>query len=252
MTRSFHPISIFCQEPYCKIIAYPNPTKRQVTSRLAELEKLGISKVSFSGTTRIGRLDILGKGYVGLVVAAKSGSKTVALKIRRLDSQRKSMKPEADLLNLANKAGVGPKMITVSRNFLVMEYLDGEILGSWAESLRARGDARRAKACVRKILKDCYSLDMNGLDHGELSSMAKHAVIGRKITLVDFESSSTKRRAANVTSATQGIFIGSGVSRGISRAYRLPEKKRIIALLREYKQDPNVKNFSGLLKVLKL
>ena len=34
------------------------------------------------------KLEILGKGYVGIVVLAKLGNKQVALKIRRLDSQR--------------------------------------------------------------------------------------------------------------------------------------------------------------------
>ena len=85
MQQSFHPINIFFSEPYSKIIAYPNPIKRQITSRVSELKKLGITKVSFQGSTKIGNLDILGKGYVGVVILAKKNSKIVALKIRRLD-----------------------------------------------------------------------------------------------------------------------------------------------------------------------
>jgi len=76
-----------------------------------ELKKLKISKIAFEGSTRIGNLQILGKGYVGVVVLAKQKTKTVALKIRRLDSQRNHMNDEAKLLKLANKAGVGPKFI---------------------------------------------------------------------------------------------------------------------------------------------
>ena len=159
MQQSFHPISIFSQEPYSRIIAYPNPTKRQVTARIVELKKLGISKVSFQGSTKIESLDILGKGYVGIVVLAKKNSKKVALKIRRLDSQRENMKNEAKLLALANKAGVGPKLVSFSKNFLVMEYLDGEKIGKWVSDLPIRGNQKKVKASMKKILKDCYNLD---------------------------------------------------------------------------------------------
>lgn len=252
MQQSFHPTSIFLEKPYSGIIAYPNPTKRQITARLAELKKLGISKVSFQGPTKIGSLDVLGKGYVGVVVLAKKNSKTVALKIRRLDSQRENMKNEANLLKLANKAGVGPKIVSVSKNFLVMEYLDGEKIGKWITDLKPKGTIKKLKSNMKKILEDCYKLDKNGFDHGELSSISKHVIIGKKITLIDFESSSTKRRVSNVTSATQGIFIGSGISKKINQIYKLPRKDKIISTLRNYKNNQSKESFSKILEVLKL
>lgn len=249
MRQSFLPVSVFYEEPYSGIIAYPRPTRRTVASRLAELEKLGISGVSFRGPTRIGSVSILGKGYVGVVVAARMGSRTVALKIRRLDSQRGSMGNEASMLQLANRSGVGPRLISHSRNFLVMEYLGGKKIGDWFSEPRDRG---RVRSVVRKILSDCYRLDMDGFDHGELSSISKHVIIGTKTTIIDFEKSSTRRRAANVTSAAQGIFIGSGISKRISRAYRLPRKDRIISVLRAYKSDPGRQSFEDILAVLGL
>ena len=94
--------------------------------------------------------------------------------------------------------------------------------------------------------------DKNGIDHGELSNISKHAIIGKKSTLIDFESSSTKRRVANVTSATQGVFIGSGISKKISRIYKLPRKDKIISSLRSYKKNPTGQTFADILEVLKL
>lgn len=252
MELSFHPISIFSSDPYSKIIAYPNPTKRQITSRLSELKKLGISKVSFQGPTKIGNLDILGKGYVGVVVLAKKNSKMVALKIRRLDSQRENMKNEANLLKLANKVGVGPKLVSVSKNFLVMEYLDGEKIGKWIMDLKIKGSVKEVKSNMKKVLEDCYKLDKSSFDHGELSSISKHVIIGKKITIIDFESSSTERRVSNVTSATQGIFIGSGISKKINKIYKLPRKDKIISSLRNYKNNQNKESFAEILRVLKL
>ena len=252
MQQSFHPISIFSSNPYSRIIAYPNPTKRQISSRLAELKKLGITKVSFWGPTKIENLDILGKGYVGVVVLAKKNSKTVALKIRRLDSQRENMKNEAKLLKFANKIGVGPKLMSVSKNFLVMEYLDGEKIGKWVTDLKIKGSVKMVKSTTKKILQDCYKLDQNNFDHGELSSISKHVIIGKKVTIIDFESSSVERRVSNVTSATQGIFIGSGISKKINQIYKLPRKDKIISSLRNYKNNQNKENFASILKTLKL
>jgi len=252
MKQSFLPIKIFLNEPYSKILCYPNPSKRQITSRMNELKKLKISKIAFEGSTRIGNLQILGKGYVGVVVLAKQKTKTVALKIRRLDSQRNHMNDEAKLLKLANKAGVGPKFISNSRNFIVMEYLDGEKIGKWVSDIKGKGSVKKIKSAIKKTLEDCYNLDKIGLDHGELSSVRKHVIIGKNTTLIDFESSSVKRRVSNVTSATQGILIGSGISKKISRIYKCPSKNEIISVLRNYKKDKNRTNFDELLRILKL
>ena len=61
----------------------------------------------------------------------------------------------------------------------------------------------KLKKTVKKVLEDCYRLDQLGLDHGELSNISKHVIVGKKTTLIDFESSSTNRRVSNVTSACQ-------------------------------------------------
>jgi len=252
MKQSFLPIKKTVNEPFAKILGYPKATKRQLDSRVVELKKLGISQISFQGKTRLGTLNVLGKGYVGVVVLAKKRDRLVALKIRRLDSQRDGMKNEAELLKQANKVGIGPVLFDGSKNFLVMEFLDGEKIGDWINSLSGKGSVSKLKSVIRKILEDCYSLDQIGFDHGELSSIVKHVIVGKKTSMIDFESSSTKRRVANVTSATQGIYIGSGISKKVKRIYKIPPKKEIIEALRDYKRDQTRNSFEGLLKILKL
>ena len=91
-----------------------------------------------------------------------------------------------------------------------------------------------------------------GLDHGELRRITKHVIVGRKTTLIDFESSSTKRRVSNVTSATQGIFIGSGIVNEIKKIYKIPSKEKIIKALRIYKKEQTRDNFENVLTVLKM
>jgi len=253
MTQSFIPIKKLVKDPYSKILGYPKASSRQLQSRIIELEKLKIKSMSFIGETTIGNLQILGKGYVGVVVLAKKRNVVVALKIRRLDSQRSEMKSEAKLLKLVNTVNVGPKLYNVSKNFLVMEYLEGDKIGDWIQSLKGNGSSKKLKSIIRIILEDCYRLDEMGFDHGELSSISKHVIVGKlRTTLIDFESSSVNRRASNVTSITQAIFIGSGIAKKVQRIYKIPEKEKIIDVLRKYKQEPTRNNFDAILKILKL
>ncbi|MGI9566156.1 MAG: serine/threonine protein kinase [Nitrosopumilus sp.] len=253
MAHSFISIKKFTDEPYSKILGYPEATKRQIRSRIKELEELKIKSISLTGSTTLGKLAILGKGYVGVVVLAKKGNKKVALKIRRTDSQRKEMKNESILLRLVNSVNIGPKMYAASKNFLVMEYLEGVKISEWINSLHGAGSTKRLKSTIADILEDCYRLDQIGFDHGELSNISKHVIVGEsKSSLIDFESSSTKRRPSNVTSITQAIFIGSGIAKKVQKIYKNPSKEKIIESLKEYKQEKTQESFEKLLKVLKL
>ncbi len=251
--RCFLPLDKLSQEPYSTIIGYPKATKKQIRTRIIELKKLGIRDVSFQGQTKIGSLNILGKGYVGVVVLSRIKNRLVAVKIRRTDASRTNMVKEAKFLKIANKAGVGPLLLAMSKNFIIMEYLDGKKIGEWVNELKSKRDIKLLKSIMQKILEDCYSLDVIGLDHGELSTISKHVVIGKsKTTIIDYESASTQRRVSNVTSATQAICIGSGISKIVRKIYRMPSKNKIIKILRSYKQEQNRQNFEKILEILKL
>ena len=252
MKQSFVKISKITESPYSDIWVYPTGTRAQIKSRIKELKTLGVESISFQGELQVGTISILGKGYVGVVVLGKIGRKKVAVKIRRNDSPRKNLKKEARLLQITNRYGVGPKLIDFSKNFLVMEYLEGEKIGKWISDLKTKLRSSQIKTVIKKVLEDCYKLDMIGLDHGELSRMPKHVIVGKKITIIDFESSSMERRVSNVTSATQAFFIGSGISKTVKRVYKIPEKKKIITVLRGYKQDQSRESFESLLNILKI
>ena len=253
MAHFFISIKRFVDEPYSKILGYPKATSSQIKSRISELERLKIKSIALIGPTTLGKIAILGKGYVGVVVLAKKGTKEVALKIRRTDSQRKEMRSEAALLKLVNSVNVGPKIIDVSKNFLVMEYLEGIKINEWIDSLKGIGSAKKLKSTIRKILEDCYRLDQIGFDHGELSNISKHVIVGKiKSTLIDFESSSINRRPSNVTSITQAFFIGSGIAKKTQKIYKTPSKEQIISILRQYKEEKSRESFEKLLKILRV
>ncbi len=251
MTQRFQKISTFEEEPYSKILCFPKVKESEVKKRLKELKKLGVTHVSFTGPLQIEKCHILGKGYVGMVVLAKKNNEIVALKIRRIDSPRKNMSNEAKLLQIVNKLDIGPKFIKNSKNFLVMEYIEGEKIIDWAKKTETK--SQEVRSVLNNVLRECYLLDDAGLDHGELSTIDKHVIVGKnKNTIIDFESSSTNRKPSNVTGATQGILIGTGLAKIIQKKVKLPPKETIINLIRQYKKNPNLENFEKITIGLKL
>jgi len=252
MKQSFLKINEITEPPHSNIWVYPRGTKAQIKSRIKELKSLGVESVSFQGELKIDTINVLGKGYVGIVVLCKIGKKKVAVKIRRIDSQRKNLKKEAEFLSITNQINVGPKLLGFSKNFLVIEYLDGEKIGKWINKLKEKPNIAQLKKIIKKTLTDCYKLDKIGLDHGELSNITKHVIVGKKITILDFESSSVNRRVSNVTSATQAFYIGSGISKIVNPLCKPSRKSKIISVLRKYKTDQTKENFLDLLKVLNL
>ncbi len=73
--QTFLPIRELTEQPYSGILGFPKANKKQLQSRIKELRKLKINSVCFEGASLIGKLHVLGKGYVGIVVLAKQNQK---------------------------------------------------------------------------------------------------------------------------------------------------------------------------------
>ena len=226
------------------MLAFPGAARRVLRSRARQLESLGVERVELSGKTLLGRAAVLGKGHAGVVAACTVDGRRAAVKMRRIDSSRPGMGREARMLRAANAAGVGPALIAHSKNFLVMDLLKGYHISEWALAATARAK----RAVFRKVLEDCYKLDMAGIDHGELHRISKHVMVGRKAELLDFESASTGRRPSNVTSAGQALFVATGIAGTLHAGSR----SDIIASLRAYKAAPGRAALDALMETLRL
>ena len=237
---------------YSRILTYPDSNEEKLRDRIRELSAAGVTSLSFKGSTLIDGIPVLGKGCVGIVTLAELDGMTVALKIRRDDADRPSMANEGKLLRLANSVNVGPRLITATRNFLAMEAINGLPLFKWAHTCRAR-DKRGVKKLLGDLLYSCFRLDSVGLDHGELSHAPKNVLVSStgRGCIVDFESASTVRRVANVTSILQYFLFGQ-ISRTLHASIIFPARGRILKTLTRYKQEPSVESFNSLLTVLGL
>ena len=234
------------EEPYASIVCYPTATKTELKKRLGELRKLGIAALEFTGEKRVLSVHLLGKGCVGIVTVASRNSEKVALKIRRTDADRASMRREAELLRKANSGDVGPTLLGVSKDFLMMQFVEGKLLPRWFEEKAGKA---RIKRVLRNVIEQCWRLDAAGLDHGELSHAPKHVIVTGedKAFIVDFESASVNRRPSNVTSVCQFLFI-SEFSRKVSERLGNRDKRTMIEALRRYKKNANRKNFEKVIE----
>lgn len=213
--------------------------------RLKELKSLNVETVSFRGPKQLLNTHVLGKGCVGIVVLARTKGKRAALKIRRVDADRPTMHNEARMLNKANMVHVGPKLLGVSKNFLLTQYINGQTLQEWLSQDKTRKEEHNV---LTQILEQCWQLDRTGLDHGELSYAAKHVLItkSKKPVIVDFETASTNRGSSNVTSICQYLFLSHTQGKPpISDKQR----KAIIEALKRYKRNRSRDDFERVLRV---
>jgi putative serine/threonine protein kinase len=240
------PTERLVEEPYASMLCYPAAVKKELKKRLSELRELGITGLEFTGEKRVQNLQVLGKGCVGVVTGARRDGERVALKIRRTDADRASMRREAGLLVRANLVDVGPRFLGASKDFLVMQFVEDELLPRWLEKKVSKARTRRV---LRDVLEQCWRLDAAGLDHGELSHAPKHLIVTKEdgVFIVDFETASVNRRPSNVTSICQFLFM-SHLACKVAEKLGRRHKETLIDALRRYKRDVNRGNFEKVLE----
>lgn len=237
-----------------KVLCYPTIEQTEVEKRLKEMKSLGVQALEFTGDKRISDVPVLGKGCVGIVVIAHTTSGRAALKIRRIDADRKGMFHEGKMLKTANATNVGPKLHDISENFILMQLIAGTHFPEWIKTLEDKRGQLRLRLVLKNVLGQCYRLDETGLDHGELSKAPKHILVDAHDHpfLVDFETSSTSRRVSNVTSVCQYLFLGSQIAPKVKEKLGKIDEKELVRALRAYKQERTRENFEELLENVEL
>lgn len=249
MKKQVHHVSVenLVEAPYASVLCYPKPTEAELRKRLIELRGLRVTAIEFRGEKEAFNLPVLGKGNVGIVTVACRNKEKMALKIRRVDASRIRMQHEARMLRRANAVRVGPKFLNASRDFLLMQFIDGILLPEWLERHSRKS---LLKKVLKEILKQCWRLDKAHLDHGELSRAPKHIIVDKRDmpVLVDFETASVNRRPANVTSVCHFLFLGGSVAKKVMEKMSIKNEKAIVEALRLYKNDKSCRNFQAVLK----
>jgi len=168
------------------------------------------------------------KGKRGFIFRFKKDKKDYSLKIKRPDSEAiERLKNEAKYLKILNKYGIGPKLVSKGKDYIVYEFVDGKLLK----------DIKLNKEQTKEILRQCFILDKLKLNKMEMHHPLKHIIINKKINLIDFERTYKTEKPKNVTQFLQ--FLKTNYKIRIS-----------LNLIREYKQFQNETSFNKILSSL--
>src|ERR671916_848258 len=227
------------------LITYPRFSESEYKDRIIEMKSLGITSIILGGKTIVNGAHIAGKGCVGIVVKAKSRGEVCALKIRRTDANRETMDNEVHLHKMANSACVGPSLEEHTKNLIVMEFVAGQSIMDWVVNNNVTESKMWTLAVA--ILEQCFSLDIAGLDHGELSRLIRHVIVSDRPYIIDFESASTTRKTCNVTAAAQSLLLYGIVANKVKKIMGNTDKEKVIQALRTYKHFTTRANFDAVL-----
>ncbi len=239
-----------------KLISYPKLDLYEYHKRISDLYRIGVKDAILEGPTRLCELNILGKGHSGIVLKVNGYSeKNMALKIRRLDSRRKDSLNEVNNQKLANLIEIGPQIIDNTDDLILMELITGKGISDWLDdpSNFNLDNSKIIINIVNEILEQCYKLDVLNLDHGELTRIDNHVMVSEynQISIIDFESSSTKRKPSNVTSASQALLLSGGlISKKICKFIKLEDHKYLLNGLKIYKKKKTRQNFEAILDLV--
>ncbi len=234
-----------------RFLCWPVFDREVAEERVSQLKDICVESVALGGPHGVLGCPILGKGHVGVVIRAMYEGREVALKCRRTDSDRTTMDNEARLLMKANEAGVGPCVYAHSRDFIIMEKLEGPYFGDWvSENIEKRDEIRKNVSAIIGIAR---KLDTARIDHGELTKIRRHYIVtedGPRV--IDFESASLGRTPQNLTCTVQSMFLQTRFARALAEAYPMPDKNELLKVLRRYKESPNEENYTEVLKAINL
>ncbi len=200
---------------------------------IMELEKIGIEYLCFANRYA-GNPILIGKGHSSVVALALLDSRPVAIKIRRIDSKRRSLWNEGIILERAYRAGAAPKPYYYSDNIIIMDYVPGPHF----EELMNTEYATRA---VLEAILAARALDSMNILHYELRRPWRHIRFTESLRAVILDYESAGLGCGSLTKLIGGIYYFIGGKRVLDR---------IKSLLREYNRNCSRDIFERIIEVI--
>ena len=211
-------------------IDYPIFSYERASVLKESLFEKGVDNIYSFGRVELGSDRAIGKGNTSIIFLGNYENKKVSIKIERSDSERKgSLKKEAYYLIKANEHGVGPKIYGYEDNYIIMEYIEGDLLI----------DGKFNREDVFDISRQCNALDRAGINHRQIQG-GKHVICGRKNVIIDFEKAHFSNTPKNVTSFLSMCFLSDCLVRGRIKEIFDFKEDFIKTLLKEYKSNSNI------------
>ncbi len=175
-----------------------------------------IKKQNFLKHKGITRVVLFDRGKRGLVYKAilktrlKRGYKqeeVIIKALRRETKARESIKREGFWLEKLNKHNIGPKLIYSGEDYLIMEFVKGDLIIDYLESKNTKKqDIIRV---IMLVLEQCLLLDSLGITKKEMNHPQKHIIIKKdknnrvRVVMIDFERTIETKKPKNTTQYLQ-------------------------------------------------
>lgn len=219
-----------------RILCYPveagNPLCiDRLNTILRYLNDVGIEGILEYGEKRVDGYTILGKGWSSIVVLALQGDRRIVVKIRRIDSRRKTLEHEAIILEYLRHTQLAPEPLYWYRDVIVMEFIEGLLLKDYLKSIKY---SRELFYLIKDVFISSWLLDKHYIDHSELNRPLTHIIISRcrrKPVFIDFESAKYSLHPHNLTSVASYFLFR--YTRSLSS---IDDKKRVVKMLQLYKK----------------
>lgn len=230
------------------LLGYPKITDSDLKTRYQELAQFQLESFYTFGNQQLKNIQIVGLGYVGLVILVSKENCNYALKVRRTNILKSDLLTETKYLKLANSYGIAPTFIQGSQNFLLMEYIEGQPFLQWLELAIAQPNFLVIETVLENLLEQAFQLDQIGLDRGDMNCITNDVMITpqQQPVLIDFSSASGDRQPKNLTSLVQGLFWGSVIAEHLRPIFPHCHQANLLPLLRAYKQEKTYANFFQL------
>ena len=199
------------------------------------LEKKGIKDI-----------DYLAHGKRGVIYTGKYQNKKIAIKTKRKESEAVGrIQNEINFLKLLNKKKIGPKLVLHDNNWLAYEFVPGQFIKDWLPKAKKKD----IKRILKSIFNKCHKMDKLGINKEEMHRPLKHIIIGKSIKMIDFERARYTKDPKNVSQFAQ--FVMSHKVILDKKGFKI-NKKKIIAAVKEYKQDFKTQRFKKVLQNISL
>jgi release factor glutamine methyltransferase len=202
---------------------------------LRSLEEKGISNVKK-----------IAKGHRGLIYTGKLKGVKIVVKRKRPSSKAVGrIQNEAKWLKVLNKHKIGPKFRFVDKDYFVYNYVKGEFLPDFI----VHASKARIKKVLISVLKQCFILDKLKVNKEEMHRPLKHVIIGKKIVMIDFERVHKSNKPKNLSQFLEYLKRGYVLKLLRKKGFKY-NRKQLLNLSKQYKEDISIKNFKEILKIV--
>jgi len=204
------------------------------------------------------------KGKRGVVYTAflenKKSLKKVAIKEKKIESTAEgNIEREAEWLKILNNHNIGPKFIAFENNSLIYEFVEGEFI----QDFLLHSSRKDTLQIFNDVMEQCRKMDKLGINKLEMTRPRKHVIITSEKSkenlkqkqklvsvMIDFERCRRTDKPKNVTQFCQFITLAEN-SRILEQKNIFIDKNEMINTARNYKENPDSKNFLKIKSFLK-